>query len=81
MPIIATDFQPNRDIVEHGINGLLVANSPGEIAEAMQRFINDRQFLGDCRENARNMREALLWPDVSEMYEQMYWRLLGRQEK
>jgi glycosyltransferase involved in cell wall biosynthesis len=81
LPIIATDFQPNRDMVEEGINGLLVANSADDIAEAMQRFINDRQFLENCAENARNMREALLWPDVSEMYEQMYERLLNRQER
>jgi glycosyltransferase involved in cell wall biosynthesis len=81
MPIIATDYRPNRDFVEDGVNGLLVDNSAEDIAKVMQRFINDRQFLERCMENARSMRQGVLWPEVSEMYERMYKRLLGQTEK
>ncbi len=78
MPIIASDFAPNRELIEEGVNGLLVKNTPDNIAEAMRRFVNEEGFLKQCVENARSMRTALLWQDVSVMYEQLYLRLLSR---
>ena len=35
MPILATDNVPNREIVEHGVNGLIVGNSVDSIAKGM----------------------------------------------
>jgi glycosyltransferase involved in cell wall biosynthesis len=80
MPIIATDFEPNREVVQDGVNGLLVTNSAENIAQAMRRFISENGFLKQCVENAQAMRQGLLWQDISEMYEQLYQRLLQQKE-
>ena len=68
-PIIACDFDPNRQIVIPGQNGLLVKNTVSEIASAMLTFINDRQFLKRCSTNAIRMRMGLSWSTVAAMYE------------
>lgn len=70
IPIIATDFEPNRDFVKDGVNGLLVKNSVECLAEGMLRFIVDRAFLRQCQANARFMRQGVTWNEVAEMYEQ-----------
>lgn len=70
LPILATDFAPNRDVVETGVNGLLAANTVDSLANAMLQFIIDPDFLAHCRRNARNMRVGVTWADVAEQYEQ-----------
>lgn len=68
MPILATDFKPNHSFVEPGVNGLLVDNDPELIAEAMLRFIEDPEFLADCRAAAATMRGVQTWDVVAQMY-------------
>jgi glycosyltransferase involved in cell wall biosynthesis len=72
IPIIATDIEANREIVEDGVNGLLVQDSVESLAEGMLRFITDRDFLGHCQANARMMRQGLTWTEVAKMYEDVY---------
>ena len=76
MPIIATDFEPNREVVQDEVNGLLVLNSPDNIARAMQRFVSENEFLKQCAVNAQAMRQGLLWQDVGNLYEKLYQRLM-----
>ncbi len=68
LPIIASDFAPNRDVVTEGVNGLLVENDVNAIAEAMLRFISDRPFLDACRRHAQTMRMGVTWEEVAEQY-------------
>jgi glycosyltransferase involved in cell wall biosynthesis len=75
MPVIASDFLPNRSFVENEVNGLLTSNTPDDIAAAMLRFINDPEFLTNCRANAQAMREGLTWDKVAEDYLDLYGRL------
>jgi glycosyltransferase involved in cell wall biosynthesis len=70
MPIIASDFLPNREIVEHEVNGLLINNSVNSISQAMLNFIQDPAFYRQCRTNAQPMRQALTWDKIVDMY----WR-------
>jgi glycosyltransferase involved in cell wall biosynthesis len=70
MPIIASDFLPNREIVEHEVNGLLINNSVNSISQAMLNFIQDPAFYRQCRTNAQAMRQALTWDKIADMY----WR-------
>lgn len=70
LPILATDFEPNRDVVEAGVNGLLATNTVDSLANTMFRFIIDQNFLAHCRRNARSMRVGVTWADVAEQYEQ-----------
>lgn len=70
IPIIASDIPPNREIVTNGENGILVGESPAELASAMARFIEDRVFLSRSKEVSRNMRNGRTWADVAEKYDQ-----------
>jgi len=77
MPILATDFGSNRELVEDGVNGLLVQDSVEGLAEGMLRFVTDRDFLKRCDANARVMRQGTTWSQVADMYEQdLYLRCL-----
>lgn len=74
MPIIATDFVPNREIVWHDVNGLLVKNSVDAIAAAMLRFACDRAFLQRSRANAQAMRQGPTWDEIANMYMQQVYQ-------
>jgi glycosyltransferase involved in cell wall biosynthesis len=76
IPIIATDFPPNREVVEEGVNGMLLHNSPENWAEAMLRFMVERDFLEACQTNAQKMRRGTTWDEIAELYTQkIYDRL------
>lgn len=75
MPIIATDFAPNREFVADGVNGLLVQNTAESIAAAMLRFICEPEFLNCTRVAAGSMREGLTWDRVAAQYLTLYERL------
>lgn len=78
IPTIATDFLPNREMVQDGVNGILVENDVDEIAQAMLRFIEDRAFLQQSRDNAVAMRTGLTWNEAAAMYEkEVYEPLLA----
>jgi glycosyltransferase involved in cell wall biosynthesis len=70
VPIIATDFAPNRETVTHGMNGLLVENTPTALAQAMLCFVTDPAFLASCRRNAQTRRRGTPWNELAEQYEQ-----------
>jgi len=77
LPIIATDFRPNREIVENGVNGLLVENTPESIAAAMLRYICDPGFLARSSAEAQSRRAGLPWNNVADQYLALYESLLG----
>ena len=68
MPIISTDVASHREVVEQNVNGLLCADSPEAIAEAMGQFINQPQFFEETLQNARNIRRGNSWLDIADMY-------------
>jgi glycosyltransferase involved in cell wall biosynthesis len=77
LPIIATDFRPNRELIDEGVNGLLVENTPQSIAAAMLRFVANPAFLAQSRAAAAARREGLTWDVVAAQYERLYQRLAG----
>jgi len=81
MPVIATDFAPNRELVTDEVNGLLVSNTADSIAAAMSRFINDPLFLARCRAGAQAMRGGPTWSDAATQYMDIYRRLIGRDDR
>jgi glycosyltransferase involved in cell wall biosynthesis len=79
MPIIATDFEPNRDIVIDGVTGLLAPNTTAAYAAAMRRFIEEPDFLARCGAEAASMRQGLLWEDAADRYvREVYQPLLAK---
>ncbi len=73
MPIIASDDEPNREVVVDGKNGLIVKNTAQTIADGMLRFIQEEKLLPDCTESALSMRQGLTWHDVARLHlEEVY---------
>ncbi len=69
LPIVATDFEPNRETVIHGENGLLSDNDPQKLAEAMLRFVEDERFFDHCEAQAFQMRQGRTWAEAVAQYE------------
>lgn len=72
IPIIATDFLPNRELIEDGGNGLLVENTVESIAAAMRRYVCEPGFLDHSRAVALGGREGLTWDAVATQYLNLY---------
>ncbi len=77
MPTIAPDNPPNRELVEEGVNGLVVQNTPEDWARAILALIEDRGLIQRFRTNAHRMRTGRLWDSISTMYEAAYEQLLS----
>ena len=75
MPVIATDFAPNRELVADEVNGLLVANTAAAIAAAIRRFICEPGFLARTQAKARAMREGPTWDEIATRYMNIYQQL------
>ena len=56
LPIISTDVASHREVVEQNVNGILCADTPEAIAQAMYKFIHPPQFFSSTLTKARNMR-------------------------
>lgn len=53
-PIVATSILPNKELIEHESTGLLVEpKSPGQIAEAVLRFVRQPELAKLCAASAR----------------------------
>jgi glycosyltransferase involved in cell wall biosynthesis len=76
VPIMASDNEPNRDIVQDGESGLLVQNTPESLAGGLARFVLDRDFLEHCQVRARQTRQGVTWDQVAGMYEQDIYQML-----
>jgi glycosyltransferase involved in cell wall biosynthesis len=76
VPIIASDNEPNREVVEDGMNGLLVDDTPAGIAKGMLRFVEDRALLEHCSRHARAMRRGMTWADSAQRYVQVVYERL-----
>lgn len=68
MPVIASDNKPNREVVQDGVNGLLIGERVDDLVHAMERFAADRGFLRSCRTEARRMRRGRTWEDSAREY-------------
>lgn len=57
IPVIATDWLYNKDVIEHEKNGLLVPiKNPEAICDAIERLYNDRSFALEIAKN--NLEEV-----------------------
>ena len=77
LPILSTNVAAHKDIVEDGVNGVLVEDSVESVANGMLRFVNDRQFLQLTQKNARRMREGLTAEEVARRHEEIFQKILN----
>ncbi len=76
MPMLSTDVASHREIVETGVNGILVPDTSEGVADGMARFASDAPFLSACRSNALKMRRGITWNEVVRMYDENVYQEL-----
>ena len=74
-PVVASDIAGYRDVVRHGVDGLLVpAGDPVELGEALRSLASDRARRERMAVAARERAGRFSWPrvtaEVTEVYEQ-----------
>jgi glycosyltransferase involved in cell wall biosynthesis len=73
-PVVASDVGGLRDVVQHGVTGLMVPPSdPGALAAAIDRLLDDpglRQRMGEAgRVRARQFEARAVAPRILEVFE------------
>jgi len=79
LPVVATDVSGTRELVEHGVTGLLVP--PGDakaLAEAITSLVRDRRLACRMAERAFQHVQRFTIGGVTEEYTALYARLLSR---
>ncbi len=80
LPVVAANLEANPEVIQDGVNGLLVANrSPGELARGIERLAEDAALRTRLGEEARLTVEARFTSDI--MVRQtaaLYAALVGR---
>ena len=64
VPVIASRVGGIPEIVDHEKTGLLVANEVGDVAAAIQRVVEDRDFAKGCTERAFRLVSERFTDDI-----------------
>ncbi|MEY2630116.1 MAG: N-acetylgalactosamine-N, N-diacetylbacillosaminyl-diphospho-undecaprenol [Bacteroidota bacterium] len=72
-PVISVDCESGpSEIVQHGINGLLVENhNPEALANAMNLFMTDENLYRNCKNNAKQSVEHLSLNTIAQAWQQL----------
>lgn len=75
-PVIGTAIPGLADLIQPEQTGLLVPpESPGALAEGLERFMDGADFARRCGETARQAAQQYSWRSVSERYLTLFERL------
>lgn len=80
LPVISTDCSGGgaREIINHGINGLLVpVNDVNELAESIERVLSDEKLSRSLSENAALMQEKLNPQKINKQWESYILDVIG----
>lgn len=78
-PVVASDIEGYRKVLEHGKEGLLVPpRDPERIAEAIVRLLKDPDLRRQMGEAGRKKALYYSWSRVAEQVEDLYYELLAR---
>lgn len=80
LPILSIDVVTHREVVEDGVNGLLVPHTLEAMTEGLVRFATDRAFLASAMKRAQQMRTAITLEDIGTMYDEIYESLSKKPE-
>ncbi len=83
VPCISTRVSGSEDIIENGVNGLLVEpEQPAELAVALRRVIEDTKFAqGLAEKGLETIKRDYLLTRVTEQMLELYERALGRRQE
>ena len=77
-PVIGGDIPPLREVIAHGVDGLLVAQKVAEIASAVTRLLDDPALRGEMgRAGNAKLHERWDWDRVMDRVEDAHRRAAG----
>jgi phosphatidylinositol alpha-mannosyltransferase len=78
-PIVASDIPGYKDVVSHGLQGLLVEpRKPGAIADALCRLLGNPELRATMRRAGQETARAYDWPRVASKVLDYYSEVLER---
>ena len=78
VPVIASRVGGIPEIVDHEKTGLLVANELGDVAAAIQRMVEDRDFAKACTERALRVVSEQFTDDIMVQRTEEVYRTVSR---
>jgi phosphatidylinositol alpha-mannosyltransferase len=80
-PIVASDIPGYRDVVTHGVEGLLVERqNPGALADALCRLLGSPELRATMRRAGESKARRYDWPRVATEVLAFYEEVLERRE-
>jgi glycosyltransferase involved in cell wall biosynthesis len=77
VPVVGADACGTKDLVEHGVNGLLAQpNDAADLADQMAALLTEPDRLGSMGEAAERTALRYRWPDVNRRLVESYRSLL-----
>jgi glycosyltransferase involved in cell wall biosynthesis len=77
-PVIGGDIPPLREVISHGIDGLLVPQKVSDIAHAVTRLLDDPALRAEMgRAGNAKLRERWDWDRVMDRVEEAHRRAIG----
>jgi glycosyltransferase involved in cell wall biosynthesis len=78
-PVVATRVNPFFEIIQDGINGLLVdVADSAQLSTAIGRLLDSTPFAESLGSKLKNSARKLLWPDIAKMHVELYSRIAGK---
>lgn len=78
-PIVTTDVPGCREVVKHGVSGLLVpARDPKALADAIENLITNREKMAEYGANARRLVQDFCEDSVIRRTEEIYRKAQGK---
>jgi glycosyltransferase involved in cell wall biosynthesis len=82
LPVVATDVGGSRELVQHGVTGLLVPpRDPEALAGALTRVIQDGDFRVEAGRRGRERAAELDWTNNARTHVELYRSLLQPRRK
>jgi phosphatidylinositol alpha-mannosyltransferase len=79
LPVVASDIPGYREVVTHGVHGLLVPpRDPEALAAALVRVLTEADLAERLGEGGRARAREFDWPTVVDRLEQIYRRAIER---
>jgi glycosyltransferase involved in cell wall biosynthesis len=75
-PVVGGDIPAVRDVVDQGVDGLLVPQEPGAVADALAQLLRDEGLRHAMGARGKAKVEArFTWPRLAARTEDVYWRV------
>jgi len=79
LPVVSTEVEGVRELIEHGETGLLTAHSPSAVASGLQQLFADPERTSRMGLSAQQVvKQQFTWDCVARAYSDLYCELLQK---